>query len=226
MWWQAIGKRLRSTLKGQLMKSILAFGDSNTWGLVPGSKTLERYPDTVRWTGILQKSVSDTRIIEEGLCGRTTVFEDALRPGRKGVASLSISLESQCPVDAVILMLGTNDCKAFYNVTPETIGLGIEQCVNEIEKYISPEKILLISPIQLGADVWKPEKDPEFDRSSVETSRCLKGVYSRIAGKYKTAFLAASDYARADEADDEHLNEEGHRQLANAVLTKLNEMEI
>ena len=137
MWWQAIGKRLRSTLKGQLMKSILAFGDSNTWGLVPGSKTLERYPDTVRWTGILQKSVSDTRIIEEGLCGRTTVFEDALRPGRKGVASLSISLESQCPVDAVILMLGTNDCKAFYNVTPETIGLGIEQCVNEIEKYVS-----------------------------------------------------------------------------------------
>ena len=36
-----------------MMKNILAFGDSNTWGLIPG--THERYPWEKRWTSILQK---------------------------------------------------------------------------------------------------------------------------------------------------------------------------
>ena len=38
------------------------------------------------------------RIIEEGLCGRTTVFEDELREGRKGAALLPTLLESHAPV--------------------------------------------------------------------------------------------------------------------------------
>ena len=56
---------------------------------------------------------------EEGLCGRTTVFEDELREGRKGAAFLPTLLESHAPVDRVVLMLGTNDCKTFYNASAE-----------------------------------------------------------------------------------------------------------
>ena len=33
------------------MSNILAFGDSNTWGLIPGSKPHQRFPREVRWTG-------------------------------------------------------------------------------------------------------------------------------------------------------------------------------
>ena len=66
------------------MKQILAFGDSNTWGLIPGSAPYERYPWGVRWTSLLQEKFADKdiRVVEEGLCGRTTVFEDQSRPGR------------------------------------------------------------------------------------------------------------------------------------------------
>ena len=58
------------------MKQLLCYGDSNTWGLIPGTK--ERYPGGVRWTSILQEKfgTSDVHVIEEGLCGRTTVFDD------------------------------------------------------------------------------------------------------------------------------------------------------
>ena len=70
------------------MKRILAFGDSNTWGLIPGTKPFERYSEDIRWTGILQKKLPDAKIIEEGLCGRTTIFEDRFRPGRKGIDTL------------------------------------------------------------------------------------------------------------------------------------------
>ena len=68
------------------MKEILCFGDSNTYGLIPGTKN--RYGRDTRWTGLIEQQLygKGCRIIEEGLCGRTTVFEDELREGRKGAA--------------------------------------------------------------------------------------------------------------------------------------------
>ncbi len=212
------------------MKSILAFGDSNTWGLVPGSSPFERYEWGVRWTSILQQKFDDTanidgsesvRIIEEGLCGRTTVFEDELRPGRKGVDTLPVLLESHYPIDGAIIMLGTNDCKSYYNVSAHTIGIGIERCLDTLRPYIAPENILLISPIELGKDVWLPEKDPEFSPQSVVTSTELKDVYRKIAQKRGTSFLAASDYVKASPVDDEHMDANSHRSFANVVYKAL-----
>lgn len=206
------------------MKSVLAFGDSNTWGLIPGTK--ERYSWKIRWTGILQDKCLSVRIIEEGLCGRTTAFEDALRPRRKGTAALPMILASRCPLDAAIVMLGTNDCKSAYSVSAATIGKGVELCLDEIQKYIPSHNILLISPILLGEGVWKPDKDPEFDRRSVEICRQLKGVYHHIAKERGTAFLSASDYVCADDADSEHMNEDGHRIFASVLYEKLKEMNV
>ncbi|MBQ1351873.1 MAG: arylesterase [Oscillospiraceae bacterium] len=204
------------------MKSILAFGDSNTWGLIPGSK--ERYPWTVRWTGALERRSSSLRVMEEGLCGRTTAFEDDLRPGRRGASALPMILESHHPLDAAVVMLGTNDCKRVYSASEDTIGKGMELCLDELEKYLPPRSILLVSPIWLGEEVWKPDKDPEFGARSVLTCRRLKEVYGRIAKERGTAFLAASDYVLASEADEEHMDAEGHRIFAAAVYEKLREM--
>ena len=107
------------------MKQILCFGDSNTWGLIP--KTKQRYPWGVRWTSILDNELNrhfnnEYRVIEEGLCGRTTVFDDPLRDGRNSFKLLPTILESHNPVTDVIIMLGTNDCKTVYNASAEVIG--------------------------------------------------------------------------------------------------------
>lgn len=208
------------------MESILAFGDSNTWGLVPGSRNGERFPWEVRWTGILQEKCTYNRIIEEGLCGRTTVFEDELRQGRRGVSTLPITLETHNPIRGAVLMLGTNDCKSIYKASAYTIGKGIELCLQELEKFLSPDRILLVSPIHLGYDVWRPDKDPEFAPESVEVCYELKSVYKDIAEKRGNAFLAASDYVTADEADNEHMNAKGHRAFASAVYDKLLQMNL
>lgn len=206
------------------MKNILAFGDSNTWGLVPGTK--DRYPVEVRWTGLVQNKLNDTKIIEEGLCGRTTVFEDEIRPFRKGVDTLPLILESASPLDGVIIMLGTNDCKTYYNANPHVIGKGLERCIEEIEKYVSPEKVLVVSPISLGEDVWQPAKDPEFDVESVARSKQLVDTYREIAKRRGNRFLAASSYAKASKRDDEHLDERGHEALAEAITEKIETMQI
>lgn len=43
------------------MKQIIAFGDSNTWGLNPVLKN--RYPEDVRWTGLLRKKLSHSNSV-------------------------------------------------------------------------------------------------------------------------------------------------------------------
>ena len=118
-------------------------------------------------------------------------------------------------------MLGTNDCKTAFHASPEEIGRGLEQCLIRFETLVPPEKILVVSPLLLGQDVWKPEKDPAFSRESVKTCAALKEAYAKIAEKRGNAFLAASDHAAVSPVDEEHLNAEGHERLAAAILSKL-----
>ena len=55
------------------MKRILCFGDSLTWGFIPGSG--ERYDETKRWTKLLQKKLGNHyEIIENGISGRVSLM--------------------------------------------------------------------------------------------------------------------------------------------------------
>ena len=203
------------------MKQILCFGDSNTYGLIP--KLGGRYEWGVRWTSILNEKLglNEYRVIEEGLCGRTTIFDDPLRDNRNGVKYLPAVLESNQGIDTVILMLGTNDCKTVYSASAEVIGKGIERLIKLIRYYSKNSDILLISPIHFGDSVWKKEYDPEFSKGSIKINEGLASVYRYIADKENIHFLDASLVAKPSEEDQEHMNEEGHRALAKAVYNKL-----
>lgn len=208
------------------MKQLLCYGDSNTWGLIPG--TLDRYPWGTRWTSILQEKLEpqDVRVIEEGLCGRTSVFEDASRENRNGLKTLPLVLESHSPIDGAVIMLGTNDCKAYFHQSASQITKGVEQCIDQLLKVIPAERLLLVSPIHLGENVWKPGFDPEFDRVSVETSRQLAAGYRAMAARKNIHMIAASDYAEPSEADQEHMTGAGHAALADAISNALADMAI
>ena len=203
------------------MENILCFGDSNTWGYNPNTK--ERYPWGIRWTSKLQDKFrkEDVHIIEQGLCGRTTVFEDRTRPDRNGVNTLKEIFKGENDIDSVILMLGTNDCKTYFGNTEKEIAEGVEECLDLVLKYIAPEKILLVSPIILGENVWKDEFDPEFNRNSVLVSKKLKLAYEQAAKKRNVHFLAASEYANPSDADQEHMDERGHSDLAEAIFNSV-----
>ena len=91
------------------MKTVVCFGDSNTWGYVPGSEG-ERYPREVRWPGRLQLALGDGfDVIAEGLNGRTAAVDSPVEDGRNGVDYLLPCLRSHRPLDAVVIYLGTND---------------------------------------------------------------------------------------------------------------------
>ena len=83
-------------------------------------------------------------------------------------------------------------------------------------------KILVISPILLGSGVG--EIDVDFNEASEEVSRELAGEYEKLARKNNFYFLDASKYADASDTDREHLDEQGHEKLADAIYDKLIEM--
>lgn len=203
------------------MKQLLCYGDSNTWGLIPG--TTGRFSWEKRWTGMLQNRLADQkiRILEEGLCGRTTVYQDVSRPNRNGLETLPFILETHRPIDAAIVMLGTNDCKAAYHATASEIAEGLKQCLELILEVLPAEKILAVSPIWLGENVWKPEFDPEFDKSSVSVSRRLYEEYQKVTEPLGISLLNAAEAAQPSSEDQEHLSEEGHRLLAEAIYQEI-----
>lgn len=206
------------------MKQILCFGDSNTWGYDGESR--KRLPWGVRWTSLLQEKLNkeEYRVIEEGLCGRTTVFEDPLRDGRKGTALLPTLLETHAQVDVITLMLGTNDCKTVFGASADVIGKGITRLLDQIQEYAPKAKVLLMSPIYLGEKVWQEGYDQEFSRESVIVSRNLQSVYEKIAAERHISFLPAASYVHCCDADQEHLNAVGHKKFAEVVYRKVQEL--
>ena len=206
------------------MKNILCFGDSNTYGYIPDGSG--RYNVDVRWTGRLQKILGkEYNIIEEGLCGRTTVFQDELRPGRRGIDMISVAIESHNPLDAIIIMLGTNDCKTRYGASSHIIAQGIERIVKRAKEYAGKNtKILIVSPIVLGRGVGEEGYDQEFDEHSEEVSRELAIEYEKVAVRQGTLYMNAAKVAVPSVIDREHMDEESHRRFAEAISRKVLEL--
>jgi len=91
------------------MKTILCFGDSNTWGYIPGSDG-ERFPRADRWPVRLQAALgAEYEVVAEGLNGRTATMDSPVAEGRNGLTYLLPCLHSHAPLDLVVIYLGTND---------------------------------------------------------------------------------------------------------------------
>ena len=98
------------------MRTILCYGDSNTWGFDPATE--RRFPREVRWPGRLQSALGEEwHVVEEGLNGRTTTLESPIAPGKNGLDYLVPCLDSHAPLDAVVIFLGTNDLADRYGLT-------------------------------------------------------------------------------------------------------------
>lgn len=210
------------------MKRIVAFGDSNTWGYKAVSG--ERYSEEERWPCLLQNHLGDGyRIEEEGLNGRTTAFDDPVREHMSGAEYIECCLDTNSPVDLVIIMLGTNDLKTHFGNTAFFVAEGMKRLVDKALKSGSgingkAPMLLIISPIEIGGNVQNCETGYYLDASAVEQSRNLKFFYQRIAKDNGCYFLRASDYACACSEDAVHLDLSGHKALAEAVYKKVKEI--
>ena len=202
------------------MINILCFGDSNTFGTNPKGG---RHSWNVRWPGRLQVLLGpDYYVIEEGLGGRTTIWEDPLEPNRCGIKALPIALLSHKPLDMVILSLGTNDCKAFFNASPRVIAAGMERLCSDVLSFdygpgYKIPKILIVSPIHIGTDL---EHCPyfSFDETSPAKSMALAPLYKQVADNHSCLFLDASQVAQPSPVDQLHMDAKSHAALAESLM--------
>lgn len=208
-------------------KTILCYGDSNTWGQTP-DKTGRRCPSDMRWTGVLQKNVGNSyNVIEEGLSSRTTDLDYAKKPGRNGRTYLEPCLDSHMPLDIVILMLGTNDLKIEFNRSTEEIAqaiCGLVELIREkTAKYDgNPAMIVLVSPILVDGNAPRIKEwyAAHYDEKSVQKSQELASALQKVAEATGCYFVDAAQIAEAGE-DGIHFDEKSHRAFGDFLAEQI-----
>jgi len=209
------------------MKHILCYGDSNTHGYDPVKQG--RYDYNERWPGIMQNLLgADYRVIEEGLSGRTTVFDDPYGILNNGKTYLTPCIRSHYPLDLVIIMLGTNDMKERYNLPACDIAKGagiIAKMILDITAEKSstniPSKVLLVSPIYIGKTITESKCGEEFGyMRAYELSRKLAPKFQKVAQSLGIEFMDAALIIEPSEIDAVHLSIDGQRALGEAIAKR------
>ena len=204
------------------MKTIVCFGDSNTWGYTPDTGL--RYAYDKRWPGVLQGQLAThVRVIEEGLNGRTTSFDEPFRSDRDGSAALPSILETHRPLDLLIIALGANDLQPLYNASGYDSARGLEKLI-EISKRseAGPEsntpEILVIAPTR-------------FNQSCEVVKRLLVGTdtkfavlleeYQRVTEATTCHYFDSNDVIVVSKVDGVHIDASNHKKLGMAVANKV-----
>lgn len=213
-----------------MKKTVLIFGDSNSWGWNPGNdlvSAIKRWDDDIRWGGVMQKELGDDyKIIIDGLNGRTTVWDDPIEEYRCGKNQIVPSMDAHAPFDMIIIFVGSNDLKVRYSVSPQDIansaGLLVQKAQKQAGDFTGEAKILLISPPPLG-DVSKGVFCHMFGGSE-EKSRLLGQFYGRVAEMNGVEFFDAGSVVESSKIDGLHLDAEAHEKLGKAIAPIVKKM--
>jgi lysophospholipase L1-like esterase len=207
------------------MKSLLCFGDSNMHGTIPmrARDEVSRFDFQHRWPSVVQTLLGDDwRVIEEGLPGRTTSFDDPDEgKDRNALRYWQACVQSHRPVDAIVIMLGTNDLKAKFNATPEAIADGVKSLI-DIALQNTPTGtghpfILVVTP----TPILEVGFLGEMFAGGTKKSHQLANAYSKLARTPRVALVHAQDHCVVSNLDGIHLDAVAHQQLASAVATSI-----
>lgn len=210
-------------------RTVLCFGDSNTYGAVPTLARVgrHRYAPARRWTGILQRLLGpDWQVVEEGHPSRTTLLDDPVEGGHKnGLRALPVSLESHMPIDLVIIMLGTNDLKHRFGMNPSDIADSVEVLVKAVQRSETGQggaapAVMLVAPPPILEVGWMGELFLGGARKSREFGR----RFGEAAARCGVPFLDAGAVVESSTVDGIHLDEDAHRVLAAALAERIRPM--
>ncbi|MCX2724620.1 SGNH/GDSL hydrolase family protein [Roseibium salinum] len=207
------------------MKTVLCYGDSNTYGSSPMKPdgSWFRYGPDIRWPRRLASLLGpDWHVIEEGLPGRTTCHDNPFDgPHKNGLRHLPVALESHAPIDLIIVMLGTNDLKAFLGLTPPDIAKGLRSLLLQIRRSeASPDKgapdVLVVAPVPIE------ECGPTAESlaGGAAKSRALASLFASLAEEFGARFFDAGSVATVSAEDGVHLTAEAHIAIADTIASR------
>ena len=162
-------------------------------------------------------------VLEEGLSGRTTVFDDPLFPALNGLAHLPAIAMSHAPIDLLVVMLGTNDCKERFSVNSQNIADGLRRLVNEAKRmdiWRDEPKILIIAPMIIDKAVYQvPRIGQEMGERCAEKSRQLPALMRETARETGSWFMDCNPFVRPGPADWMHFDADSNPTFARALAS-------
>ncbi|MDH3450841.1 MAG: SGNH/GDSL hydrolase family protein [Gammaproteobacteria bacterium] len=207
------------------MKVIVCYGDSNTWGADPGSDG-DRFAHDERWTGVLRSGLGEGYwIIEEGLNGRTTVWDDPIEGDKSGKAYLAPCLETHRPFDLITLMLGTNDTKQRFSLSAADIAAGMETLVKLVKRSEAGRDgaapgILVMAPPPIAT--LSDYRD--MFSGATEKSRQLGRLYAKVAADHGCHFFDTGAIIVSSDLDGIHFEKSQHQRLGEALVPRIREL--
>ncbi len=209
------------------MKTIMCFGDSNTHGYPsrPLQTGATRYPFEQRWTSVAQRLLgAGFHLIPEGLNGRTSVHDDPIEGLHKNGARMLLGLlETHTPLDAVVIMLGTNDLKARFGLGAADIAAGIGTLLQIIQAFSMGQgaiKVLVVCPppiLEIGA--FK-----EMFAGGAKKSNIMAAHYKDIAQMHGARFMDAGQVVVSSTGDGIHFDAPEQEKLGKAIAAELSTM--
>jgi len=207
------------------LKTILCYGDSNTWGAEPITDLIhvKRFPRETRWGGVLARELGeDFHVIVEGNPGRTTLWDDPISGDKNGKDYLPQCLDSHQPLDLVIILLGTNDLKYRFSLTAFDIARAAGVLVGEVQKWTplvgETPGVMLISPPPL-----KPVPDflAQMFLGAEEKSVQFSIEFNQVSQDFGCYFLDAGKVMESSALDGIHFVAADHNKLGKAIAARI-----
>lgn len=197
------------------MKTILLYGDSNTFGLNP--KKFSRYDENSRWSGIIKEKLKDKyAVLEEGANNRTGFLKNPEGEFYSSQEYFPKLLKSTGKIDIIVIAIGTNDLQFQYNISFEKIETGLENLVKKAKEY--SEKIVLIPPVILDKRILNGFFKTMFDETSIQKSKSAGQIYKKIAEKLNCYIFDINEFTKGSDTDGLHYSEESHKLIAEKLL--------
>ena len=211
------------------MRTVLCYGDSNTFGSATVARPDGRYAPDERWPGVLRATLAaGWAVIEEGLGGRTTVSDDPVEwnPEKNGARYLPPCLHTHKPLDVVAIMLGTNDLKARFNKSPWEVAQGMGVLVDIVKAAGvgpaggTPAIVVICPPVILD----QLPLHPDLFAGAPAKSREMAKRYKAVAEERGVNFFDAGSVIKSSNVDGFHLDPDAHLVLGRAVAALLQKL--
>ncbi len=196
-------------------KSILTIGDSN--GAAENG-----------WANQLKKIRSADLIVNTSVSGNTIGFDNGNSPRLNTLTMVDSyiqeGVENAKLIDCIVILLGTNDCKAIFDDQLKEVPKNLERLISSIQnstKLNETPRIIIVSPPPYGSDEILKEKykggakkvsylTTEFEKVAKKTGVEFLDIYTPL----KPMFNLLSH-------DGVHLSEEGQIIIAKLIDKKI-----